>query len=117
MRRVESNGLTQVVQRLLQRLVRQTVHQVEIETAQAQAAGEACRAFGLFRAVDPPQPLQLWFAKALYADRDAIHPGALVINEAIGLHGARVGFHGDFRPGGQRQAGADAIEQGLHGRA
>ncbi len=117
MRRVEGNRLTQIVQRLLQRLVRQTVHQVEVEAAQAEAAGETCCALGLLRAVDPPQALQLRFAKALYADGDAVHPGALIINEAIGLHGTRVGFHGDFRPGGQRQAGADAIQQGLHGRA
>ena len=74
------------------------------------------RPFRLCGAVNTAQALQFRFAKALHADGDAVHACTLVLHEAIGFHGAWVGFHGDLRTRGQRQAVAHAVEQSLHGR-
>ena len=116
MRRIEFDRLTQVVQRLVQRLVRQAVHQIEVKATKAKPRCQMRRALCLIRAVNTPQALQFRFAKALHADGDAVHARTLVLHEAIGFHGAWVGFHGDLRTGGQRQAVAYAVEQGLHSR-
>ncbi len=53
-RRIESDSLAQIVQRLFQRLIRQAVHQIEVAAAQAEAGCQRCRTLGLFRAVDAP---------------------------------------------------------------
>ena len=115
-RRVELDGLAQIVQRFIQRLVRQAVHQVEVEAAQTEAGGQMRRAFRLGRAVNTSQTLQLCLAKALHADGDPVDPRALILDKAIGLHGAGVGLHGDLGICCQRQAGANAVEQGPHRR-
>jgi hypothetical protein len=52
-RRIEGDCLTQVVQRLFQRLIRQAVHQVEVKATQTESGGEMGRPLGFVRAVDP----------------------------------------------------------------
>ncbi|SVK46189.1 Uncharacterised protein [Acinetobacter baumannii] len=113
-RRIEGDSLAQIVQRLFQRLIRQAVHQIEVEAAQAKIGRQRRRTFGFFRAVDAPQTVQLLGAEALHPDGDAVDAGALVAAEAIGLHGAGIGFHGDFGVVGDANARPHAVQQGLH---
>ncbi len=117
MRRIQFNRLTQIVQRFFERLIRQAMHQVEVKAAQPKPRCQVCRAFCLFRAVDTPQTLQLWLAKALHADRDTVHARTLILDKTVGLNGTGVGFHRNFSIHCQVQACAHAIQQRLHRRA
>ncbi len=56
-RRVQLNGLAQIVQRFVQRLIRQAVHQVEVKAAQAQPGCQMCGALCFTRAMNAPQTL------------------------------------------------------------
>jgi hypothetical protein len=47
MRRVQRNGLAQVVQRLFQRLIRQAVHQIEVKAAKAKSCRQEPRVLPL----------------------------------------------------------------------
>ena len=67
--------------------------------------------------MDTSQPSELSLVETLYANGDTVHPGTLIIDETIGFHGARIGFHSDFRIITHGEARAYTVQQCLHCRA
>ena len=100
-----------VGQRAIQGLLRQRVHQVEVDVGVAGILRGFHRGLGLAGRVDAAQPLQLVVVEALHAERDAIDAGGKVAVEAAVLDRAGVGFQGDLGIRGQRQALSHAVEQ------
>jgi hypothetical protein len=74
-RRRQFDGLAQVAQRIVQRLVRQAVHQVHVEVVEAGRAGHAGGAHRFVAVVDAPEGLKLGWLEALDADRQAVDAG------------------------------------------
>ena len=100
-----------VGQRALQGLLRQRVHQVEVDVV---VTGILCRFHRRFRLagrMDAPEAFQFVVIETLHAERDAVDPGGQVAVETAVLDRAGVGFQGDLGAGGQWQALAHAIEQ------
>ncbi|MCY1439663.1 hypothetical protein D9M71_559080 [compost metagenome] len=94
--RPQIDGLAQVTQRVVQRLVGQAVHQVHVEiveTGRARHVGGPNRFVAI---MDAPQCLQLGWLEALHADRKTVDTGLPVGLELVLLEGARVGFEGDL---------------------
>ncbi len=108
MRRVQREGLLQVLHRLGRALMRQREHQVEIEVGEARAMGGLGGATGLIGRMDPAQRLEQTGLKALYADGQPVHARGPVFGKAGLLDGAGVGLQGDLRLRPQRQQGAHA---------
>ena len=91
MRRTLADGGTQVEQGVLDALLGQAVHQVEVEIVEAGGARHIGSADCLVAIVDAPQRLELGFLKTLHADGQAIDAEAAIALEFGLLEGAGVG--------------------------
>ena len=68
-RRLQRNGLAQIAQGIVQRLIGQTVHQVEVEVIEPGLPRHARRTHGFVTVVDAAKGLKLLLLKALDTDR------------------------------------------------
>ena len=95
-RRRQRQRLPQVGTRAVHVLVRQPVHEIQVEVGQprgVQLLGAARRIGGR---VDAAQHLQLLRAKTLGAQGHPVHAHGRVFGEAPALDGAGIGFQGDL---------------------
>ena len=115
MSRLQCDGLTQVVQGIVQGLIGQAVHQVQVEVVETCLAGHVGGAYRFIAVVDPAQRLELFFLKALDADRQAVDAQSAVGDELLLLEGSGVGFEGDFDVAGKRNALLHTFEQAAQG--
>ena len=110
MRRALADCGAQVEQGVLDALLGQAVHQVEVEIVEAGSAGHVGGANGLVAIVDAPQRLEFGFLEALHADGQTVDAEASVGAELGLLEGAGVGFQGDFDITGKADASFHAFE-------
>ena len=108
------DSLLQVIKGIIQTLIRQTVHQIQIEGRQLDGMGQCGGLARLFRAVNAAEAGQLLLLEALHPDGDTVDAGALETGELVRLHRARVGLHGDLAICGERNTGPHPVQQGLH---
>ncbi|VXA89346.1 hypothetical protein AERO8C_90050 [Aeromonas veronii] len=113
-RRGAVDSLLQVIKGVIQTLIRQTVHQIQIESGQLDGVGQCRRLARLFRAVNAAEAAQLLLLEALHPDGDTVDAGALETGELVRLHRTRVRLHGDLAICGERNAGPNPVQQGLH---
>ena len=86
----------QIGQRFVQGLPRQRVHQVQIDVVEV-AQRDVDGATRLLAVVNAAQRLQMRRLEALDANGQPVDAGLAVAAETLGLEGAGIGFHGDFR--------------------
>jgi hypothetical protein len=86
-----------VLQRLLQRLPRQGIHQIEIEIAELRRRSSATARCVSSAGVNAAQRLQRPRRKGLRAQRHAIDAGITITGKAAALDGAGIGLQGHFR--------------------
>ncbi|MNZ48643.1 hypothetical protein D3C78_663910 [compost metagenome] len=114
-RRRLGDGDAQVVQGIVDGLVREAVHQVEVEVVEAGAARHVGGADRFLAVVDAPQGLELGRLEALHADGQAID-AELAVGGELGLfEGAGVGFEGDLDVAGEGHPLLDAVQQPADG--
>jgi hypothetical protein len=101
----------QVVLGHRQRLLRQRVHQVEVEVVEAGILGQLHRRLGFAAVVDPAQSLEATVVEALDAEAQAIDAGLAIQLEAAVLGGAGVGLKGDLAPRDETQAAAGLLQE------
>ena len=108
----EAQRRIDVLLSLLQRLLRQGVHQVEVDVVEMRLRN-ADRAARLFAVVNAAQRLQLRGIEALDADREAVDAASAVVAELGRFERAGIGFQRDFRIGGEIEPGAERRQQFL----
>ena len=108
----EAQRRIDVLLSLLQRLLRQGVHQVEVDIVEMRLRN-ADRAARLFATVNAAQRLQLRGIEALDADREAVDAASAVIAKLGRFERAWIGFQRDFRIGGEIEPGAERRQQFL----
>ncbi|MNF68715.1 hypothetical protein D3C84_505800 [compost metagenome] len=113
--RALGDGKAQIAEGILDGLVRQAVHQVQVEVGETGGARHVGGADGLVTVVDAPQGLELFRLEALHADRQAVDAQRPVVAELGLLEGAGVGFQGDFDIAGEGYAPFHAFEQTAQG--
>ncbi len=96
-----------------QGLLRQRVHQVDVEVVVARILRHLHRALGLATVVDAAQSFQRGIIKALDAEAEAVHPGRAVTIKATVLGGARVGLQGDLGIRRKAQAGTGLLQEAV----
>ncbi|CRM80693.1 hypothetical protein [Pseudomonas sp. 22 E 5] len=110
-RGLQRDGLAQVAQGIVQRLIGQAVHQVQVEVIEPGLAGHTSGAHSLIAIMDAAQRLKLLLLEALDANGQAIDPQLAVRHELLLFEGAGVGFQGDFDIACKRNTGLHALEQ------
>ncbi len=115
-RRRAVDGLLQVIEGIVQALIRQAVHQIQVEGGKRDGVGQFGGLARFLGAVDAAEAGQLLLLEALHPDGDAVDAGPLEAGELVRLHRARVGLHGDLAVRRQGNACAHPVQQGLHGR-
>jgi len=111
MRRLQRQRALNVRQRLRYGLLRQAVHQIEVEIRKAGGVQLSDRAFSIGGAMDAPQALQLLGIKALRAKLNPGDAGAAIVGEAPALDRAGIGLERHLDVGGQFQLAAHRVEQ------
>ncbi|MNZ83191.1 hypothetical protein D3C78_1019130 [compost metagenome] len=111
MRRAQRDGLAQVAQGVVQRLVGQAVHQVEVEVVEPGIARHVGGANRFVTVVNAPQGLKLGLLEALDADRQAIDAQLPVGLELLLLERPGIGLEGDFDIAGKRDALLHTLQQ------
>ncbi|MNV25249.1 hypothetical protein D3C71_1163410 [compost metagenome] len=114
-RRRAVDGLLQIIEGVLQALIRQAVHQIQVEGGQLDGVGQLGCLARLLRAVNAAEAGQFFLLEALHPDGDAVDACPLEAGELVRLHRARVGLHGDLAIRGQGDACAHPVQQRLHG--
>ncbi|MNT12013.1 hypothetical protein D3C72_1469210 [compost metagenome] len=109
--RFQGDGCAQVGQGIVQGLIRQAMHQVQVEVVEPGLPRHTGGAYGFVTVVNPSQGLELFLLKALNTDRQAIDPQFPVRHELVLLECPRIGFQRDFDVAGKRNALFDAFEQ------
>ena len=104
---------TQIVDGFHDTVIRQRVHQVDIDIVKIGVSGDANRIHDLVRAVYSSQPGQCIIAKALRTQRQAVDACISIIREARGFDRARVRFKGDFGGRHQVEARPDRVQKRL----
>ncbi len=107
----QRDGLAQIAQGIVQRLIGQTVHQVQVEVIEPCLSRHARRTHGFVTVVDAAEGLKLFLLKALDTDRQPIDPQLAIGDKLLLLEGARIRLKGDFDVGGERDALFDALQQ------
>ncbi len=85
-------------------LLRQCVHQIDVDVVETTLRSVDCIE-RLLPIMNAPQCLQVARIQALYAKRQAVDTGVAKTGEATRLNSAGVGFQGDFGIGKQHHAG------------
>ncbi|MNZ88507.1 hypothetical protein D3C78_1074020 [compost metagenome] len=111
MGRVQGDGLAQVAQGVLQGLVGQAMHQVQVEVVEPGLTGHAGGTYRFIAVVDSSQGLEFLLLETLDTDRQAIDAQRPIGDELLLFEGARVGFQGNFDIAGERDALLHAFEQ------
>ncbi len=109
--RREGNGLAQIGQCFVLGLIRQAVHQVQVEVVETGPARHVGGANRFVAVVNAAQRLEFGFLKALNADRQPIDAQAAIGAELGLFEGAGVGFQGDLDVAGKADALFDALQQ------
>ncbi|RMR95671.1 hypothetical protein ALP75_202581 [Pseudomonas syringae pv. actinidiae] len=107
-RRREGDGLAQIVQRFVLRLVRQAVHQVQVEVVETGLTRHVGGANRFVAIVDAAQRLEFGCLKTLNADGQPIDSQTAIGAEFCLFKGAGVGFQGDFDVAGKADTLFDA---------
>ncbi|MNE22705.1 hypothetical protein D3C80_1159270 [compost metagenome] len=111
MRRFQVDGLAQVVQGVVQSLIGQAVHQVQVEVVETGLTRHIGGAHRFVAGMNPTQRRQLGFLEALDSDRQAIDAQLPVGHELLLFECTGVGFQSDFDVGGERNALLHALKQ------
>ena len=111
MLRLQGDQAVEVGERAGELLLRQRVHQVEVDVVEAGVARAGVRLHGLGGVVDAPQPLELSVVEALDAHRQPVHPRGAIAPEVTGLGGARIGFERDLDVLRKGQPAAHLLQQ------
>jgi hypothetical protein len=98
---------------LLQRLLRQRIHQIEVDVVKV-ILRNVYRTSGLISIMDAPQRFQMRLVKTLYAQRQSVHTGIAKALEFIRLDRAGIGFQRNFGIDIQRQQHAHRAENSIH---
>src|ERR1700733_1923148 len=101
MRRLQRQRVSDIRQCLRDSLVRQAVHQIEIEIRQARDLQLLDCALRIGSAVDATQALELSGVEALRTERYAGNSGGAIIGKAAALDRTRVGLQRDFQVSGE----------------
>ena len=96
MRRPERARGSHILERFLERLLRQRVHQIEIEIVEPRRAQFGHRAMRVVRRVNAAQDLEGARCKGLRPERHAVDAGVAIPGEAAAFDGPRVGFQRHF---------------------
>ena len=96
-----------------QGLLRQRVHQVEVDVVEAGVLRQFHRCVGLAAVVDAAQALQAAVVETLDTDAQAIHARRAIALEAAVLGGAGVGLQGDLGPGCEAQPRARTLQEAV----
>ena len=107
--------LRSIGQRLRECLLRQAIHQIQIEIVKM-GSGNVDRGQSLAAIVDAPQRLELGIIKTLDADREPINPCSAIASKLFRLESAGIRLQGDFRIRQERNARADRRQQPIHAR-
>ena len=94
--RFQCDGVSDVGQRLLDRLPRQTKHQVQVEVVQPGSMGGFGGGESVATAMDPPQLAQLPVIETLNTDRQAVNTCFPELGELAPLHRAGISFQGNL---------------------
>jgi hypothetical protein len=94
-RRLESERRPKISVQLRQRLIRQSIHQVEIEVFEMRSR-DVDRCTRLSLVVNTPQFLKMPRIEALDADRQAIHARRSILRELFAFKRAGIRFKRDF---------------------
>ncbi len=113
----ERHGLIQIGHRLGVLLIRQAVHQVEVQVVEAGAARHLDRTEGFAVVMDAAKGLEMAGIEALDANRQAIDARQPVVAKLGLLEGAGVGFEGDFDFIGERHALVQRLQKAVQGRS
>ncbi len=116
MRHAGGDGGSDVVPGLVQRLIRQRVHQVEIDALEMRLR-QVDGAARLVAGMDASERGEFRIVETLDAERKPIHAGGAIGSKTCGLDGAGVGFERDLGIGQERHAHADCREQRIDGFA
>ena len=111
--RLQCERALQVVFGHRQGLLRQRVHQVEVEIVEAGVLRQLDRRLRLAAVVDAAEPFQAAVIETLDAEAEAIDAGVAVALEAAVLGGARIGLQGDFAPRGEAQPRTGALQEAV----
>src|SRR5688500_13939463 len=114
MRNIAGDCGFDIVASLVQRLTRQTIHQIEIHIVEIFPGDLDCTA-GLVVVVYSSQRFKMLGVKALDADGQAIDPRSMEIGEFLYLECSRVRLHRYLGEKFQRQQGPDSGEDGIYG--
>ncbi len=112
MRRREADGRFDICARLRQCLLRQAVHQIEVEIIEVRMR-DFDRAPGLCIIVNAAERFEMRGIETLDADREAVDPGRPELPEFLRLERARIGFERDLSPGVERQPRAHRRQNGV----
>ncbi len=92
-------------------LTRKTIHQIDIEIADAGGLQRLQRLFDLGAAVDAADGAQQLRLKALHTERYTVDASLPVSLETVMLEGSGIGFQGDLGAGFDLQPGGDTLQQ------
>ncbi|MNN20094.1 hypothetical protein D3C81_1333550 [compost metagenome] len=112
----QGNGGAQVRQGIVQGLIRQAMHQVQVKVIEPGLTRHAGGSHRFVAVVDTAQGLEFFLLKALDADRQAIDPQFPVRDELVLLERPWIRFQGDFDVAGKRDALFDTFEQATQRR-
>ena len=115
--RGERHRLIQIGHRLGVLLIRQAMHQVEVQVVEAGAARHVDGAERFTVIMDAAEGLQMFGIEALDADRQAVDAGQPVVAKLGLLEGAGVGFEGDFDVVCERHALIQRLQKAVQGRS
>ncbi len=96
-------------------LIRQAVHQVQVQVVEAGAARHVDGAEGFAVVMDAAQRLQMLGVETLDANRQAVDARQPVVAKLGLLEGAGVGFEGDFDVIGERHALVQRLQKTVEG--
>ena len=110
-RRRERKGGTQIGERLLGRLFRQAVHEIEIEVGQTRRDELIDRATDVIDTVNAPERFQVRCVETLCTERHARNTGTAIAAETSVLDRAGICFERNFHVGRARDARAYAFHE------
>ena len=110
-RGLQPAGDAHVGERLLERLFRQRVHQIQIEVGEPGRMQLLGRAIGVLGRMNAPQPHERRGSEALRPQRNPGDAGVPITGEAASFHRAGIGLQGDFRIRGYAGQAPQRLEQ------
>ena len=112
MRRAQTHCMIDVSKRFRQRLLRQRVHQIEIEVVEI-IARDRHGAARLVIVVNSAQCFEVGWIKTLDPDRQTVNAELAVGGKFLHLKGTGIGLQRDLRSRRERDAGAHFAQQAI----